>query len=280
MHENDDESTTQDYLIYTLAEIWRESGHKVTFLFGTNHYRPADIMFVHVDLSVVPDSYLQFANRYPVRINNSIKDIRKSSYSDHLLGRHDSWDGPVIVKSNNNSAGIPERRRRGLAGRIQKKLFSLIQQSDIRFFPSPILSARDYKVYNQLEDVPSLFFYHPGFIIQKFLPEKDGDLYCTRILVFLGDKMKCSLVKSKHPIVNSESAEVIEYDVQPDPDILDLREKLGFDYGKFDYVINNGKAVLLDANKTVGNARELINSQKMKERVKSYEAGLYNFLEN
>lgn len=279
MHERDDEDRIKDYLIHTLAEIWQEDGHEVFFLFGTKQVVPADIIFVHVDLSVVPDSYLKFANRYPIQINNAIKDIRKNSYSDHMLGRHDSWNGRVIIKTNNNSAGIPERRRKGILGKIQKKTLSLIQQTKTGIIPSPILSARDYMVYNHLSEVPQFYFFHPAFVIQKFLPEKDGELFCTRILVFLGDKMKCSRVKSKQPIVNSESAVDIEYDITPDPRILSLRKKLGFDYGKFDYVIHNGEAILLDANKTIGNARELINSSKMKERVRAYESGLYSFLE-
>jgi hypothetical protein len=28
------------------------------------------------------------------------------------------------------------------------------------------------------------------------------------------------------------------------------RERMGFDYGKFDFVVNDGKAVLFDANRT------------------------------
>jgi len=38
---------------------------------------------------------------------------------------------------------------------------------------------------------------------------------------------------------------------------LDERRKLGFDYGKFDFVVHEGRAVLLDANKTPGRARNL-----------------------
>ena len=36
-----------------------------------------------------------------------------------------------------------------------------------------------------------------------------------------------------------------------------LRRQLGFDYGKFDFVMHEGRAVLLDANKTPGRARNL-----------------------
>lgn len=277
MHENDDEDRVKDYLIYILTQIWKEDGHEIIFLFGINKYIPADIILVHVDLSVVPDSYLEFADRYPVNINGSIKDIRKKSYSNHLLHKIDSWDGQVIVKSNNNSAGIPERRGRGFTGRVQKKIYSLFQNSNIPFLPSPILSAQDYKIYNHLKDVPSYYFYHPGIVVQKFLPEKDGDLFCTRILILLGDRAKCTLIKSKKPIVKSETAEIMEKDVEPHPDILALRKELGFNYGKFDYVINDGKAILLDANKTVGSPGELTGNRDLKKPLRYYAEGLYSF---
>ncbi|TIV27981.1 MAG: hypothetical protein E5V96_34050, partial [Mesorhizobium sp.] len=44
----------------------------------------------------------------------------------------------------------------------------------------------------------------------------------------------------------------------PVPDELRaLRRDLGFDYGKFDFVMHEGKALLLDANKTPGRVRNL-----------------------
>ena len=36
------------------------------------------------------------------------------------------------------------------------------------------------------------------------------------------------------------------------PDIVELIKRMKFDYGKFDYVMHEGKPVLLDANKTPG----------------------------
>ena len=59
----------QDYVIWHLAKIWFDDGHKILFLFGVQKFVPADICIVHVDLSVVPDEYLEFASRFPVAIN-------------------------------------------------------------------------------------------------------------------------------------------------------------------------------------------------------------------
>jgi hypothetical protein len=35
-------------------------------------------------------------------------------------------------------------------------------------------------------------------------------------------------------------------------DLRETRRRLGFDYGKWDFVLHEGRAVLIDANKTPG----------------------------
>ena len=69
---------------------------------------PADLVLLHVNLSVVPDEYLELASRYPIVVNGKAKDIRKSTYSTLRVTRDDPYAGPVIVKSNLNYAGVPE----------------------------------------------------------------------------------------------------------------------------------------------------------------------------
>ena len=91
-----------------LVKYWREAGYRVTFQFGIKSFIPADIVFVHVDLSVVPNEYLEFAARYPIAINGEIKDIRKTVISENLVKLNDDWQGAVIVKSDLNYAGEPE----------------------------------------------------------------------------------------------------------------------------------------------------------------------------
>ncbi|TGD65199.1 hypothetical protein EYC08_08965 [Tabrizicola sp. WMC-M-20] len=54
-----------------------------------------------------------------------------------------------------------------------------------------------------------------------------------------------------HPLVRVKSIVSHEYLDQPPPEpILRLREEMGFDFGKFDYVVHDGQEILLDANKT------------------------------
>jgi hypothetical protein len=100
----------RNYLVHHLAELWRRDGLEVVYLYGTDRFVPADLVLVHVDLSVVPAEYPEFAAQYPVVLNGRICDIRKTATSRYLVQPGDDWDGPVIVKSNLNCGGYPEYR--------------------------------------------------------------------------------------------------------------------------------------------------------------------------
>src|SRR5688572_30707632 len=99
VHKNATDRTLRPYVITRLAEYWKKNGHDVVFLTGTSTYVPADLIIAHVDLSVVPENYLEFARRYPIALNSRVRDIRKSTFATNLLRQGDAYDGPVIVKS-------------------------------------------------------------------------------------------------------------------------------------------------------------------------------------
>ena len=153
MHEKDGEHTIHQYVITLLADHWREDGHEVFFLFGTKRFVPADLIIVHVDLSVVPDSYLRFAARYPVAVNGRVRDIRKSTFSTGLLRPDDLWQGPVIVKSDFNYAGEPERLRE--EPRVQSPLRRLWTsvRADRQRPPTEAFfeTSGDYRVYDRID---------------------------------------------------------------------------------------------------------------------------------
>lgn len=240
-HADQDPRTLGTYGVAGLAEVWRSHGHEVLHLFGTDRRPEADLVFVHVDLSVVPDEYLQFAVTYPVAVNGRVKDIRKSAFSEHLLGPGDDWAGPVIVKSDRNYGGLPEARL-GLS-RLDSDHVSPA-------FASPL----HYRVLDSLSEVPRDCFASPDYVVQKFLPEMEDGLFHVRSFQFLGDYAACVRTASDHPIVKNETA-VARMPVPPHPDVVALRERLGFDYGKFDYVVRDGEALVLDLNKTTGQGR-------------------------
>lgn len=276
MHESDSDRSKSHYLITYLAEHWREDGHIVTFLFGTRNFVPADIIIVHVDLSVVPKEYLEFARAYPRVVNGDVHDIRKSRYSPGLLAADDTWSGAVIVKTNNNYAGIPERERRvgGDQRTIRTGALSTQHEPAIDYPRHPL----EYPLFGRLAEVPRGYFDNPEFVVQKFIPEIDHGLYCVRFVSFLGDRHNCIRLKGRHPIVNGATSEKTDPGLDPHPEIMALRKQLHFDYGKFDYVVVDGHAILLDANKTTGYSPNLVGDVEAIDERRERAKGLYAFL--
>jgi hypothetical protein len=272
-HQKDQDRVLSCYVVYHFAKFWREAGYEVIFLFGTREHVPADLILVHVDLSVVPDEYLAFAARYPIVVNGRIKDIRKSTFSQNILGPDDTWEGQVIVKSDLNSAGRPERMLREPAwlsdhptahrgARLLEKLSGRMP---------PFEESRDYKLYDRTQDVPRRYFRDPRLIVERFIPEMENDLYHVRIYQFLGDRATCTRIASPQPVVNGSTTVEIEV-VQPHPEIVEWRRRLSIDYGKLDFVVSAGKVVLLDVNKTTGSLPSMHDRPEF-EAMRRYRAG-------
>ncbi len=254
-HENSTRISIRSSVVYDLARFWREMGHEVVFQFGVNSYTPADLVFVHVDLSVVPDKYLEYAQRYPAAVNGRIKDIRKSAFSENVVSPDEKWDGQVIVKTNLNYTGLPEYLldypkkfyRNALVMRCLHSLTKLVANPNTDFG-----SARStYKLYNSIDNVPENLFFDRKFVVERFLPEKDGENYCLRMFLFFGDKFTCRRILSPDPIVKAVPGSRVE-SVEPHSVVYDWKKQFNIDYGKFDYVIHDGRPELLDINKTTG----------------------------
>jgi hypothetical protein len=250
------------YGITQLIPHWERDGHKVFQVFGTQDFLPADLAIVHVDLSVVPEEYLALASRYPIALNGKVRDIRKSTFSTHLLRRGDPWKGPVIVKSERNFAGHPEAVRGVL--RLDGKTLQPL-------FRSPL----EYRIFDRLQEVPDQTFGMPDLVVQRFLPEMEDGRFHVRCYQFLGDRASCTRMGANEPIVKADT-KVFSESVAPHPDIIEMRRRLGFDYGKFDYVIHHGEAILLDLNKTIGSARMTPRIEALRRNTAQ---GLYSYLE-
>ena len=76
-HEREPLEHRDAYLVSWIARHWEKRGAAVEHLYGVRDFRPADLLVLHVDLSVVPDEYLRFAERYPIVVNGRLVDIRK-----------------------------------------------------------------------------------------------------------------------------------------------------------------------------------------------------------
>src|SRR4029450_389291 len=158
-HETDRHRPAQGYIVHLLSEYWREWGHDVRFIYGVRQFEAADLLFVHVDLSVVPEEYLEFASRYAVTINGGVDDICKSRISANIVAANNGLRGPVIVKSDLNYAGVPERirvrsrleQRWPIIARLQRKVPSRIkawwEATNV------LTSSEDYKIYADLASV-------------------------------------------------------------------------------------------------------------------------------
>ena len=230
----------RNYLICDVLAELRRRGHKVKVKAGANHEPAGDIALLHVDCTVVPMEYVDLARRFPVALNVHAIDITKRKISQALIGRETNWSGPVIVKSNHNSFGLRERahnRRARRRGRTppHRDLGELCE----------------YQIYDSPEHVPEQHWVDDDLAIEKFVPEIDPHGFGMRIWHFLGESERCTRYVSPDRIIKTDSP--MTYEPVPVPDDLrETRRRLGFDYGKWDFVMHQGRAVLIDANKTPG----------------------------
>lgn len=253
LHHESDEASPTPYLIGCISEEWEKLGFTVKKIYGTKKRIAADAMIVHIDASVVPEEYLDFARHYPRVINVGISDISKRTCSTNLVSQDPGYGGAVIVKTSHNSAGAPELNRRRLPHknnlllRAYWKLFGDPAES----YPYRIRSKDDYRIYNALAEVPQEIFNCPDLVVEKFSPERVGEKYLQRKWYFLGESEFYSCEISEKPIF-TVGTYAPERAIAPPQAIREVRTRLKMDYGKIDYAIADGRPVLFDVNKTMG----------------------------
>ena len=116
----------------------------------------------------------------------------------------------------------------------------------------------------------------PSLVVERFVPEEDGDGgFVLRTWVFMGARERCTRSVTAGRI--SKAADVLRYEpAEVPPEIRAERERLGFDFGKFDFVIHKGEPVLLDANRTPGIATAI--RPMMKKGAPNLARGLHELL--
>lgn len=247
VHEHDKFKEGTYFLGY-IAEAWRHMGMQVSIYQGIPEAPvTADLVFLHVDLTSVPLDYLAFVRGLPHAVNIKTGDISKSKISHNVLKRSDLFGGRVIIKTDNNCGGYKEANldaKLTPGGRWRRFLDDKLpwRMSARTLYTYPILKG--------MSKVPHNVWKNPNFVVEKFRPEKKGDLYCLRTWVFLGDKETHSICYSKEPVVKSDN--VIERKELGDvpEELRRRRQELGFEFGKFDYAINKDEVVLYDVNHT------------------------------
>lgn len=279
VHHADDSLRYQDgegfdgYLIEVLIREWKAMGYAIQVMHGITQHVRADLVIPHLNLTIVPQAYQDFLRTYPKVINRHAVDISKSRISSHLVKRNDTYAGPVIVKTDRNHGGLPEERlfppsrlgqgrwagvarwvlRQTKLRSAARRLLDNLDRRDTRRVSWRTVQSLDpdaYPIFPSIHDVPKGVFENKNLVVEKFLPEiVEGDT-CARCYYFLGSAAINLLFRSREregvPAFTAYRAE----EVPVPKELYALREKLGFDYGKFDYVLHDGKVVLFDVNRT------------------------------
>jgi hypothetical protein len=232
-------SLTSAYLLYDVLLHLERMGHTIRIVRGPIP-GVGDAALYHVDATIPAQEYLDLERHYARTINFRTGDISKREISGLILARDDPWGGPVIVKCNYNNRAIIEDLHNRRAARMGLPL------------PHPGVTRGDeYRVLEALSEVTDRIWSDPSLVVEKFVPEPDEEGFALRTWVFMGSRERCTRVVTADRI--SKAADVLKYEpVEVPPQLRAERERLGFDFGKFDFVMHDGEPVLFDANRTPG----------------------------
>ena len=243
------------YILNHLWNGWEARGYPVRLAQGTREWIPGDIVIVHVDYTVIPDEYMEYARRFPVAVNGRVRDVSKNRYSSLMLDSDDEWSGRVIVKTKANYGG-----HKDVVSADERLEFDLSQDTHERpWRKRRTLDPHDYPVFESLRHVPPGVWRNPLLMVEKFMPEIDDEgMFTIRFWHFMGDRGFGRMLKSPYRIVkplhhgdqSGRECHPAPIDGSAPRELRDARERLGFDYGRFDYVTVDGRTVLLDANPT------------------------------
>ncbi|MBD3677720.1 MAG: hypothetical protein HUJ27_04875 [Rhodobacteraceae bacterium] len=98
------------YVLSCLRDLWKDMG--LTVSVGDSFEKQADLCILHQNQTRLDKSQLPSAPAGTRVLNGEVLDISKRRYSSLMLGRDDPWGGAVIVKSNLNYFGEPEKRQK------------------------------------------------------------------------------------------------------------------------------------------------------------------------
>lgn len=247
-HSEDSVGPQSGFLINHMARLFTESGLAVGFQKGLSRSPRARTIINQVDLTVTPRPYIRLLERYPAAINGGLLDISKRLVCrGHLVTPGDGYRGPVIVKTGLNYGGKPEqrlRRRRGILGRTVARLFS-------SHVPT-VLEPEQYLIHSTPDLVPAEVWTDPDLVVQRFYEDRDENgLYRNRHWYVFGDRSFHVMVASREPVIKGSNIVDRQFlEVSTPPELETLRKDMGVDFGRFDYIMANGTAIVLDVNRT------------------------------
>ena len=193
------------YVVDYLSRLWRQQGLRVDY-----HYQPqllpeTDLLFLHVDLSVVPLNYRALVAPYKRVINRDIVDIRKTTQSRNRVLPGDNYQGAVVIKTSLNSAGRAEdcaknHRMIRLSRRLLRPHRRFHQNWPAEIKPR---GTGKYVLLNHCDQVPATVWNDEKWVVERFRPERCGDKFVLREWFFLGEREYHNCEISSEPIFTS-----------------------------------------------------------------------------
>lgn len=254
LHERDLETESRKYRIWPIVENWRRSGIDVRIVRGPEPCLDADVLVPHIDCSYIHDDYWDVISAHPRVVNGGIRDIRKTSISENLIGPDDPWEGPVIVKTNNNSGGYmdlehSDRTGPSLFDRLRKRAawHPLIQPRSLGWTKT----LTEYPIFRHPSAVPRSAWKNPHVVVEKFFePDRNEEgEYVLYLWIVFGNRGLGRTLLSSDLFVKNVSSTLGSFE-NPPTEILTVQKQFGLDYGKIDYIFHRGRPVLLDINWT------------------------------
>jgi hypothetical protein len=132
-----------------------------------------------------------------------------------------------------------------------------------------------YRVYGKRDQVPAAVWTNSNLVVERFVSEREGPYYCCRHWLFFGNREVGRRTMSLNPVVKADAKLEALSDPVPD-ELRAIRQRLGFDYGKFDYGIVDGQVVLYDMNRTPGSTS---NPQRQAQTVEALSPGIHAFFD-
>jgi len=261
-HEQDREAGDSAATLNILVRLWRQMGLTVAFQNGLARSAriEAAVAINHVDLTVTPARYSRFLARFPRAINGRLTDISKTRYCRDLVCSAGDHDGPVLVKTNLNYGGIKEYRLLERRRRWRKRVLGFLSplwssgsdEATLDWSRVARLEPASYPIYGHPSLVPAAVWENPNLVVQRFLPERDDrGRYLLRSWYLLGDWGFHVVTVANEPVIKGSN--IIErrvVDLETPVELAAVRNELGVDYGRFDYVMVDGKPVVYDINRT------------------------------
>jgi len=239
-----------DYFLARCKRFWWErEGRRVLVQQGTRNPPEADVAILHVDLTVVPPEYLALARRYERCINAGVADVGKRRISRHLVGPDDDYAGAVVVKHDLNHGGASERRLRLAEGGPLLRL----REAALRWLPRAWhgRAGSDYQLFERKAQVPDWVWRRADLVVERFFAQRDGEGYAINQWFFLGPRGVVSTLVGPEPLVKwTPTIQRKPLHSHVPESLWQRRRELAMDFGKLDFVMQDGEAVLLDANPT------------------------------